>query len=473
MPVRIALPKAFDRISFSRQFLIASTVCLVAGMAVIGTWLGHQIEQSVLNRAAAIAAVYVESILAAQLQGWPQVGLVTPATHDVLDRVFIQGPLKRKVVRFKLWGADGHIIYSSDHAQLGNRYPVGKLLTAAFRGEVQARISDLTDDDNPSERKRWSELLEVYVPVRLSDRGEVLVVAEFYHSVENLRHDIDQAQQQSWTLVAITTLSVYLALLGFVRRASDTIVDQQRDLREQLRRLSASLAENEVMREQLREAGAQTTTLNEQFLHRIAADLHDGPAQELSFALLRFDDLIQACGNCRDKADGAPAELETVRRAVRSALDDLRGIAAGLGIPGIADLSLADTLRRAVRDVERKTSRQVEAHIDAALGEAPIATKITAYRLLQESLTNSWRHAPDHPARVRVRRDGDMVDIEVVTPGAGFDTATAAASGRLGIAFMRERVRLLGGVFEIDSARDRGTRIHARLSITPKELHHG
>ena len=468
------MPQPFDRISFSRQFLLASTICLVAGMLVMGTWLSRQIERSSVNRAAAIAAVYVESILAAQTHDWldSSPGAVPTEALAILDRIFIHGPLKRKVVRFKLWRAGGQIVYSSDHRQIGSRFPVDTELAAAFDGTVQARISDLTDDDNSSERERWNRLLEVYVPVRMGANGDVAIVAEFYHSMENLGRDIRQAQRQSWILVTVTTLAIYLALLGLVRRASDTIVDQQRDLRDQLRRLHASLAENRNVREQLREAGAQTTALNEQFLHRIAADLHDGPAQELAFALLRFGDLIPACGNCPQAGGAPPGDLERIHCAVRAALDELRGLAAGLGIPGIGDLSLADTMWRAISDVEHKTASRIDATIDESLGEdVPIATKITAYRVLQESLTNAVRHSPGHPPQARIRRDDGAVEIEVVDDGTGFDPA-AAASGHLGIAFMRERVRLLGGIFNIASTPGRGTRVYARLPVAPNGPHH-
>jgi hypothetical protein len=263
-------------------------------------------------------------------------------------------------------------------------------------------------------------------------------------------------------LVVVTTIALYVALLGLVRRASNTIVDQQHDLRDQLQQLRASLAENRGMRQQLREAGEQTTALNEKALHRLAADLHDGPAQDLSFALLRFDDLVEVCG-C-----GPPGDLDALRKALRRALEELRGIASGIGIPGIADLSLAATLRRAVLDFEHRTATAVEAEIDNTLDQASIATKITAYRVLQESLNNAWQHSPDNPPQVRVRAAGSEVGIEVFNAGAGFDPAQVDAAGRLGIAFMRERVRLLGGSFELESAPGQGTRVLVRLPLSPE-----
>jgi signal transduction histidine kinase len=224
------------------------------------------------------------------------------------------------------------------------------------------------------------------------------------------------------------------------------------------------------MRERLQDAGAHLTAMNEQALRRTAADLHDGPAQELAFALLRFDDVKQACQGCGQ--GNSVNELDLVHGALHDSLDELRTIAGSLGVPGIDKLTLSATLRKAVREAERKSISSISSEIDDDLGDAPLAVKITVYRLVQEALTNARRHAPGEPARVSVRRDGDNLMIEVADSGPGFDPLAAAAD-RLGIAFMRERVRLVGGVFEVDSAPGRGTVIRARISLTEEgETHH-
>lgn len=467
-----ALKHPFSRLSFSRQFMLAIIAVLVVGMAAIGAWMGRQIESSAVNRAAAIAAVYVESILAAQLRDWSSVAVAGGETHAVLDRVFVEGPLRRKVLRFKLWSTDGRIVYSSDHAQLGNRYPVEGQLAAAFAGKVQARISDLTEADNLPEQERWPQLLEVYVPVRDGARGEIIAVAEFYHSMESMGREIRTAQQHSWLLVAVATVAIYLLLLSLVRRANDTILDQQRDLRHQLEQLRALLGENDRMRGQLREAGASTTALNEEFLHRIAADLHDGPAQAMAYALMRFEELTQTCNsNGLFQADAAHG-LKTIHGALQSSLLDVRKISSGLALPGIIEMSLADTARRAVRDFERTSGQTVGAEIDEAPCSAPLAVKIAVYRLLQESLTNSWRHAHGGAPQVRIQQSDAQVLVTIADHGAGFDPLAVAVAGRLGLAFMRERVRLLGGVFEVDSTPGHGTCIRARLPLSTEEVIH-
>jgi signal transduction histidine kinase len=462
----------FERVSFTRQFLLVSSAVLVLGMAIVGTWLGMEIERSAVNRAAAVAAVYVESILAAQLRHASGDGLSKAETHDALDRIFNDGPLRRKVVRFKLWDVTGVIRYSSDHAQLGQRFPVDGLLAAAFAGSVEARISDLDEAEHEAERGQWQRLLEVYVPVRMTPESAVIAVAEFYHATENIDRDIRSAQQRSWVLVTVATLAIFLLMLVQVRRANDTILQQRNDLQRQLHQLRAAFADNERMRARLGEAGAATTALNEQFLHRVAADLHDGPAQTLAFALMRFDELTGTNQSCALRGDGTSPELLAIHGALRSSLDDLRNIAAGLGVPGIAELSLADTARRAVRDFARQSALKVEAEVDPSLQHASLATKITVYRLLQESLSNSWRHAPGETPHVRVWRDAGQVLVEVVDHGTGFDPQAVAQSGRLGLAFMQERVRLLGGVFELEAAPGRGTRICASLPLSSEDAQH-
>jgi signal transduction histidine kinase len=467
-----ALQQLFNRLSFSRQFLLALVGILALGMFLIGSWIGHLIETNAINRTAAISAVYLESMSAAELHDWPKGGAVDAATHAELDRLFIDGPLHREVLRFKLWDTTGRIAYSSDHAQIGHIFPVKGSLAAAFSGSVQARISRLHEIDNLPEQINWDQLLEIYVPIRAAADGKVFAVAEFYLSVDNLKRDILAAQQRSWALVALSTLAIYLLLYSMVRRANNTIVEQQRDLRYQLRQMHELLDDNKHMREQLREAGVSTTSLNEEFLIRIAADLHDGPAQTIAFALMRFDEFASNCRGCASSPSNAAQELRSIHSALESSLRDVRKISSGLAIPGMTELSLADVAKRAVYDFERTSQQSVTTQIDETLGKAPVSVKITVYRLLQESLTNCWRHAPGGSPHVQVQKSNGEVLVSITDHGAGFNPQSAAVAGRLGLAFMRERVRLLGGIFEIDSAPGRGTRIVARLPLSTEEMIH-
>lgn len=467
------LKQVLLKMSFSRQFLLAIVSVLAVGMVVIGSWIAHLIETNALDRTAAISAIYLESIAAAQLLERPNGEIGNSKTHAELDRLFIEGPLHREVLRFKLWEPSGRIDYSNDHEQIGLRFPVTGRLADALAGTVQTRISNLQEFDNQPEQARWTEMLEIYVPVRSVTTGKVFAVAEFYLSVESLKRDIRAAQQRSWALIAASTVALYLLLFGLVRRASNTIKEQQHDLRHQLQQLLALLDENDRMREQLREAGVSTTTLNEEFLIRIAADLHDGPAQTIAFALMRFDEFAATCRGCSSSPANAAQELRNIHSALQSSLRDVRKISSGLAVPGLGDLSLADTVRRAVNDFERLSKQTVITEIDDTLDKAPLSVKITVYRLLQESLNNCWRHAHGNVPQVHAQRTEGQILVTITDQGLGFDPQKAAIGGRLGLAFMRERVRLLGGIFEIDSSPGHGTVIRARLPLSTEEMIHG
>ena len=94
---------------------------------------------------------------------------------------------------------------------------------------------------------------------------------------------------------------------------------------------------------------------------------------------------------------------------------------------------------------------------------------MTLYRLLQESLANAWRHARCKNCRVVLHGHADMLIVEVSDQGPGFDLDQARAKGRLGLRGMRQRVEVLGGVFEIESALGRGTLIRVHLPLVSVE----
>ena len=97
----------------------------------------------------------------------------------------------------------------------------------------------------------------------------------------------------------------------------------------------------------------------------------------------------------------------------------------------------------------------------------PMAVKITTYRMIQEALANGWWHARGCAQRVRISMDGGNACVEVSDQGPGFDVRRATESGRLGLALLSERVRILGGHIEINSITGMGTIIKAWLPLTP------
>ena len=206
-----------------------------------------------------------------------------------LDSLLAQTSLGDRIVSLRIWSPEGVVVYSPDPSLMGQSFPVEGGLGEALTGRVVAELSDLQSSENVLERGRFDHLLEMYVPVRQRGSDRIVAVAEFYQLPDALDREVGNARLETWLLVGIAVLVSYLVLHGVVRQASVTIDRQQTALRQQVGELSSLLAQNAALHQRVSAAAARTTTLNERSLRRIGADLHDGPAQMLSLALLRLD----------------------------------------------------------------------------------------------------------------------------------------------------------------------------------------
>lgn len=460
------------RLSLVRLLLAGGAVILLAGMMVVGTWVGSEIESGVISRAGTVTSLYVDSLVSAHVQSLADGGELRDADRAALDRLLSGTPLGQHIVAFKVWAPDGRILYSSNPALAGRQFAVKPALAGAFAGEVRSGIADLAEPENEFESKRWSRLIETYAPVRAVSTGDIIAVSEFYQTTDDLAQEVGAARLRSWVFVGAATLVMFLLLAALVRHASRTISTQQGELSEKVAQLTALLGQNEQLHERVRRAAARTTALNERFLHRIAADLHDGPGQDLALALLRMESLAETCAACSvtvGKGGAVGEEFRTVHSALQSALADLRAVSSGLRLPEIDGLSLADTARRAARDYERKAGLHVALDLDDVADDGPLPVKFTLYRLLQESLANGRRHGGGEGQHVTIRRhDGELL-VEVADHGRGFDARAEVTDGRLGLAGMRQRVEILGGTFSVESAPGEGTLIRASLPLAALE----
>jgi signal transduction histidine kinase len=220
--------------------------------------------------------------------------------------------------------------------------------------------------------------------------------------------------------------------------------------------LTGLLTQNEQLHNRVSRAAARTTALNERFLLRIAADLHDGPGQDLALALLRIDELADVCAACSVslvKRNAANDDFRTIQSALRSALTDMRAILAGLRLPEIKKLSVAETVDRAVRDYEHKTGAAVELAVSDVPIEAPLSIKIALYRILQESLANGFKHADGASQQVGITGNENQLIVEISDEGPGFNKRDVLSDEHLGLVGMRERVEILAGTFEVKSAK--------------------
>jgi signal transduction histidine kinase len=444
----------YGRVSLARQFLLANLAILVAGTVLAGAWLGQQIEQGVLDRTAAITALYVASAVTPHLESLAHQAHLGPADMAALDSLVTDTPLGQRVVAFKVWSPDGEVLYSPHRELVGQRFEHEHGLARALAGEVSATLSALDEPENVYERQRWSRLVEVYAPVRVAAGGPVIAVAEFYQLPDDLEAELADARLRAWAVVAGIGLVTYLLLAGIVKRGSDTIARQQAVLRRQVAELREVLQQNGRLHRRVRQAAGRTTALNEQALRRVSADLHDGPGQALALALLRLD-ALRAPG----ESNGAGSDFAVVHGAVRDALTEVRAISAGLRLPELAPLSVGEVAERAVRDHERRSGTRVELRLSDLPRAVPLPVKIALLRTLQEALSNATRHGGGVGVVAQLWAAGERLCLLVSDRGPGFVPGRAEPSGHLGLAGMRERAELLGGRFAIESAPGHGTTV--------------
>jgi signal transduction histidine kinase len=196
---------------------------------------------------------------------------------------------------------------------------------------------------------------------------------------------------------------------------------------------------------------------------RLAADLHDGPVQELtalSYGLERIDRRFQAKG-----PDAALELLGEQKTHLREVTRTLRNLLSELRPPAIDEHGLVGALKLHGDAFAKQSKTSID--IDAQLHHRPAPEVETiVYRITQEALTNVAKHASAERVSIRLTASQDAVDLTIRDDGIGFDPAQATRllnDGHFGLAGMRERVELGGGHLDLDSQPGHGTTIHVAL----------
>jgi signal transduction histidine kinase len=212
--------------------------------------------------------------------------------------------------------------------------------------------------------------------------------------------------------------------------------------------------------ERERDAAARVAVAEERA--RIARELHDIVAHAMSVMVLQV-------GAVRHKLPAGLAEdrdaLEGVEQAGRTALAEMRRLLGAMRRDGdgleLAPQPGLDGLDSLLEDVGR-AGLPVRLHVDGDPCRLPRAIDLSAYRIVQEGLTNALKHARASHADVTVRYRPEEVEVEVLDDGAGAATTDGLGHGLVGI---RERVKIYGGEMNAGTAPAGGFVLSARLPL--------
>jgi signal transduction histidine kinase len=223
------------------------------------------------------------------------------------------------------------------------------------------------------------------------------------------------------------------------------------------RELERRLEENTRARADLRELSARLLRAQENERRTLARELHDEVGQSLSAILMETENAGEAASAAK-----MLEHLGAIRTLAEKTVNEVRDLALLLRPSMLDDFGLVPALNWYAREMSKRTGLNVVLAADENADDLPDEHKTCIYRLAQEAINNSARHANARTVEVEVKRDERRVLFSVRDDGAGFDTRFVRGLGLLG---MEERVRRLGGHLEIDSHLGRGTRIAAELPI--------
>jgi signal transduction histidine kinase len=209
--------------------------------------------------------------------------------------------------------------------------------------------------------------------------------------------------------------------------------------------------------------------VTERELQRILLDIHDGPVQHMYAALSQLD-LLRRAVDAAGVADPEVRErMERIRVLLEGGLNEVRSFIGAFRPPEFENRGLVTLLEGLALQHEAMTDTAIELHARAPLPDVPLPVKIGLYRVLQEALSNAYRHGGAERVVVRlrrvVRRGEPRLRMSVSDTGHGFDPSTVPVEKHYGLQGMRDRVEMIGGRFRLRSQPGRGAMIAVEVPI--------
>ena|SRR5690348_16214675 len=211
--------------------------------------------------------------------------------------------------------------------------------------------------------------------------------------------------------------------------------------------------------QELAELSARLVSAQEEERRNISRELHDEVGQSLSALLMEAGN---AAANVPADAVHVRQHVDSIKKLAEASVNIIRNMTLLLRPSMLDDFGLVPALEWQAREVSKRTGIRVQVAAADSAGELPDALKTCIYRVVQEALHNCARHAQARTVRVVVSQEDSRIVLSVEDDGRGFDARRVRGLGLVG---MEERVRHLGGAFNINSSPGAGTRLKIELPL--------
>jgi signal transduction histidine kinase len=440
------------------RFLAVSAAVVASAMLLLGGVVSHYAREGILTGVATTAAASVDSIVSNYLDGIALEAPLSAADRSRLDSFFeiSSDSDSARLMQIRIRRLDSGLLYEASSGIVD--LAPDESIQLAIDGEVSSDLVNVPLDPLGPFGTHDITLLRLVTPLHRPASGDVFAVAILYYSARSVLSVQFNAQLAVWVSVLLTGLAVIGVLYALVLATNRTITLQRHRLAvnlERSRRLARQVQGLHATSEALR---VEAIEANEQLLARVGSDIHDGPLQLLTLAILQLS---------RTKPGPAPGTggIEQVTALASDAMNELRNISAGLVLPELAGLTLSQTIELAISRHEAATGVAVQRMAPAGAVEVDNAVQICIYRVVQESLANGFRHADGLEQQVGVEVLAGYAIVTISNRRTHLPSrAPADGRPRLGLRGMQLRIEAVGGGLQVEMGSQKVT-VTARLPI--------
>lgn len=210
----------------------------------------------------------------------------------------------------------------------------------------------------------------------------------------------------------------------------------------------------------------------EQERHRLAREIHDGPAQALANAIVALEFVERAIKAGGDAPTGARAldEVERIKGSLREGLTEIRRFIFDLRPTMLLDRGLALTVEHYIATYQSVFPMSIELLAAPSLPRLSADQELTAFRVIQEAIQNARKHSRASRVTVSLAHVDHMLYAAISDNGRGFspERVTSHLMGGAGLRGMRERAALVGGTLNVESAPGEGASIELQIPLQPQ-----
>lgn len=414
----------------------------IGSMLVLGLWIQGRIETDWRESAIASRARLVDELVGdhvGDLLSRPDQRAAAAAARLTAE---IEGNLKKEVGALTVWSRDGLQIYATRPATRTETLPADVRTAVLFGDTVtrQLRVGPHLD---------YGALMRLFVPVRDPASRAIVAVAGADHWSGEMDRLARAESLRTWPMVGLVAVMALALLYVLVTRAAGTIERQQAALLHQARRAQLLSRRSAVLTRMAEQARHDAMVAIERTLARVGSDIHDGPIQRLAILALQL---------------GREEEALVQGTELNAVVMELRSISAGLVLPELDGKNLEEAIRLAVLGHERMTGTKVALTFSGMLpAHVRKAVKVSAFRIIQEGLSNGYRHGGGLRQAVHVEPSRGYLVLTISDCGPGL--AGAAAPGKTHLASIRSRVEAMRGELRLSAVEPHGVRLVVSLPV--------